>query len=117
VKPVEKFAQVGSALEPPAAGHADQLRTAWGPLVLEILEQTLDGVGAQLVIEQHTHIAQRQRLGRTNQSGLQDALGIRSIHVLASKEGAAEKAAAVPQGHGQKGLNRGRGRYNRCTPL
>jgi hypothetical protein len=80
VQAVQVFAHFGAALEAPAAGHLHQLHAALGPVVLQVLQQRLDGVGAQLVVEQHAHLAHRQGLLRADQGGFEDALGIRRIH-------------------------------------
>ena len=80
VQPIQVLAHLGPTLKTPAAGHAHQFDTAAGPVVGQILEQRLEGVGTQRVVEQHAHVAQRQRLLRTNQCGFENTLCVRHIH-------------------------------------
>ncbi len=80
VQAIEVVAQFGPALEAPAAAHAHELQAALRPVFLQFEQQRLDRVGAQFVVEQHAQFAHRQRLGRTDQGGFENALGIRRIH-------------------------------------
>ena len=70
---VEVLAHLRTALEAPAARHADEFHAALGPLVLQVAEQVLDRVGAELVVEEHAQLAHGQRLLRADQRGFEDA--------------------------------------------
>ena len=48
----------------------------------QLVEQRAQRVGAELVGEQRAHVAQRQRLARADQRGLEDALRILCVHGL-----------------------------------
>ena len=80
VQAIQVVAHLGPALEAPAGGDVDQFQAALRPVVLHLVQQRLDGVGAEFVVEQHAQFAQGQRLGRTDQGGFKNALRIRRIH-------------------------------------
>ncbi len=69
VQAIEVVAHLRPALKAPAAGDVHQLQAALRPVFLQFKQQHLDGVHAQLVVEQHAHVAHWQRLARTDQGG------------------------------------------------
>ena len=82
VQAVQVVAHFRAALEPPATGDLHQLHTTLRPLLLQVLQQGLDGVGTEFILKQHPQFTHRQRLLRTDQGGFEDACGIRRIHGL-----------------------------------
>ena len=64
VQAVEVLAHLGPALEAPAAGQRHQFDAAALPVAHQLVEQAAQRVGADLVVEQRAHLAQRQRLLR-----------------------------------------------------
>jgi hypothetical protein len=71
---------LGAALIAPAARHGDQLDRAVLAFGGELVEQRAQGVVADLAREQRAHLAQRHGLARAHERGLEDALGIQSLH-------------------------------------
>ena len=81
VQPVQVLAHLGAALEAPArwpAAPARQPRPCQSRASSS--SSAAQRVGADLFVEQRQQLAQRQRLLRADQRGLEDAFGILCIH-------------------------------------
>ncbi len=89
MEPVQVFAHLGPALEPPARGHLHELDAALGPLLLQLHQQPLDGVGAQRILKERAQLPQHRGLRRTDQRGFEDPFGIHRIHGSAMAVGGA----------------------------
>jgi hypothetical protein len=75
---VEVLAHLGPALKAPTRWPAHQFDAALRPVVLQLIEQALaQRVGADLVVKQHAHVAQRHGLLGADQRGFKNALGVR----------------------------------------
>lgn len=75
-------AHLGTTLKTPTRGNLHQFDAATGPFVLQLLQQLLDGVGPDRPVEKQLQVSHGKGLSRTNESRLEDALGIQGVHVV-----------------------------------
>src|SRR4029079_6928410 len=67
-------------------------------VVGELLEQSAQGVVADLASEQRAHVAQRHRLARADERRLEDALGIQGLHVVVKSSAASRRGGRARRG-------------------
>ena len=75
---------LGPGLKAPTARQIDQLHSPILPGLAQFIEQSPQGIGAEVVLEQAAQIGERERLLGCEQRSLEDGLGfIRIQHVQA----------------------------------